>query len=1184
MARIHRYTKGKVTLSDTLVGTDVENQKATVNIPIAAIVDIAIDYFNVNGNGDGINQSLLDVTTSVDGAVESIATFQETVNTLTDETQAVVTQVTELNSIFNTNVDGTVTLNTSNITNFNETIASEGFASATSVDSLSSTVTQIINGEVVIDTYATIDQLANTTSTLTGSIATLEDTLTAGYQGYTNGILTTDAFAEAVRGVEVQATDSFASSTEYSNLKANFGTFDADGNLLTLSNAFASNVLNAYTDDTLATASDVSALQSSFGGYVQGELVSYSDTSAVNSLITTATADMATSADITALDSSLRSFVNGAISTASNAGITASYLTTVLADYAEATDLTTLEASIGTFDANGNITGLSTALSNQVTSAIATEGYAQVTDVNALKAEIGTFDANGNLTGLSTAFSNEVTDVIASENLASASSVTQLESTVNDNTATLTQTASTVSDINGKLQSSYGLNLTAGNAIAGMTFLADGQTNLSEINFVANTFKIDRPGGAISPFVVNADGTISLNGQVTFTNASTGQGIDFDDLETYLSENDFTTQNDLPDTSAFLDQAALAAYLQDQGYVTGNTAGITEVQLLNILSGQDVTEYAVINGSNITAGIIASGDFAMPINSALSGFSTAGMGINLDNSSIHAEQFYINADGTANFGGTHSAGSIGSWTVDSSGALKDGSSEIVLDPSGSYTEAGTEKLVLSSEDLPAISPSAAVSANFSFEPGTFPSAIGTSSASDDFNLDDYSGGARTGGVSATSGAKRYKYYLPDVTGVELGINAANNIKYDGYGGGTAEYSIPYGQGPSVGVSAALNTGAFGVQFGLQAEFGRDYGWGSITSTSPNSGGDSPGDEEFGGGISSPIDDTTALNYSSIPNQADVVGYDYEVKIVFKFYFVPTSDGRQATTLLKTEEKILTSGSATANLNEATPNILIPDNNNEYFGFNLNVPGDWASGQIEGSFTPAPPVGGEAGMGTAANPGEISVVAEYHYALTNIYAWSQNTTSSGYDTSVPWFYMQVVGQRYLSSGADLVNSFSNVLFTGASGKTNIGLNGIQVRGNKGFVAMGDVVPGTANAVAQVWGNAQVFGTLTSNTNQTFSDKNLKENINPISNALDTVSKLAPVSFNWKPDMRGIDLETRYGFIAQDIQEVLPTIVKEGEHLTLEHNNIISINTAAIKELVNEINELKEEIKTLKQNNG
>ena len=57
MARIHRYTKGKVTLSDTLIGTDVENQKATVNIPVAAIVDMAIDP--ANGMGAGQKKSIL---------------------------------------------------------------------------------------------------------------------------------------------------------------------------------------------------------------------------------------------------------------------------------------------------------------------------------------------------------------------------------------------------------------------------------------------------------------------------------------------------------------------------------------------------------------------------------------------------------------------------------------------------------------------------------------------------------------------------------------------------------------------------------------------------------------------------------------------------------------------------------------------------------------------------------------------------------------------------------------------------------------------------------------------------------------------------------------------------------------------------------------------------------------------
>jgi hypothetical protein len=712
-----------------------------------------------------------------------------------------------------------------------------------------------------------------------------------------------------------------------------------------------------------------------------------------------------------------------------------------------------------------------------------------------------------------------------------------------------------------------------------MTFLADGQTSLSEINFVANTFKIDRPGGAISPFVVNADGTISLNGQVTFSNASTGQGIDYADLSAYLTQYNYTTTSDLPDTSAFLDQAALGQYLQDNGYVTGNTAGITEVQLLNILNGTDTTVNTVIDGGTITTGIIANDTFAMPINSGLSGFSASGMGINLDGGSIHAEQFYINSDGSANFGGNHSAGSIGSWTVDSSGALKDGSSEIVLDPSGNYTEAGTEKLILSSENLPAISPSAAVSANFSFAPESLPNGLNSSTP----NYSSYRKTSATGYQSITSGSKRYKYSYPDLIGSLSGANAQNNISYDAYTGGTFEYVIPYGQGPNVQTQTE-SAAAFIATMGFQKGFGADYGWGSISSIPSQNTGDP--DDPFTGEAG---DDTGGLDYTSVPNVSGVAGLDYELKVTFRFSFVPDDLSNNLVKILHTEEKVLRTGTITRNLNEAIPALqfLYPQSSIEYFGLELAVPGNWDSGQIAGSFTPT---GADADVGTSSNPGKIAVAATYHYEITNMYIWAAAVPSNQSGeyllntTSQPWAYTYFNGRQYLSSGEDLYNSFSNVLFTGGGSKTNIGLNGMQIRGAKGYVAFGDVVPGSDNAVAQIWGNANVFGTITSNASRSFSDKNLKDNIIPISNALDTVSKLAPVSFNWKPDMRGVDLETNYGFIAQDVQGVIPSIVKDGKHLTLEHNNIISINTAAIKELVNEINELKEEIKTLKENNG
>ena len=1258
MARIHRYKQGNVSLLDTLVGTDVENQKATVNIPIAAVVDLAIDYFSTNGNGDGINQSLLDITTSIDGNTQSIATYQNIVNTLTNEFTSIVNRTETLESSFTTNVDGDITISTANITNFAETIAAEGFASATTLNSLSSTVTQIIDGVLVIDTYATIDQLANTTSTLTGSIATLEDTLTAGYQAYTDGILTTDAFASAVQGVEVQATDSFASSTQYTNLKANFGTFDANGNLLTLASSFANSVLTAYTDDTLATASDITTLQASFGTYVAGELATYSNTSATNSLIATATSDMATVQDLTTLEATLETYVDGAVSSSSTAGITASYLTTVLADYAEATDLTelqasigtfdangnitalsnafstqvtsavagegyattsslntlessltsyidgeiassstagitgsqlttvladyaeatdltALEASIGTFDANGNLTALSTAFANQVTSAVATDTFAEVSDLNELKAEIGTFDANGNLTGLSTAFSTELTDIIATENLASAQSVTDLTATVTQNNTTLTAGVSTnqsaIASVNGQLTASYGLNVTAGNAISGMTLLANGTTNLSEIKFVADKFSIEQPNGnSIAPFILNNDGSISLNGAVTFSNSSSGSGISQTDLQNYLTNNNYTTTSDLPTEFTTTD---LQNYLDNQGYESG---GIDSAQLATYLSnGGYITDQTTINGGKITTGIIASQNFAMPTNSLTSGYSINGMGINLDNNSIHAKQFYINSDGSANFGGIHSAGSIGSWTVDSSGALKDSSSEIVLDPSGAYTEVGTEKLVLSSEDLPAIAPSAGTSAQFS----TFPSPLtGTGLSNSAYQLSSRSGSTATSG----SNPKTNKYFFSDITGTIAGSNAQGNIAYDAYGGGDFTYTIPYGAGPTYGATSAVaqQLGAANITFGFQEEFGKDYGWGSIASESSgsSSGPSEEGGLDGGSGVDEPTGGDTQLDYDSIPNITDIAGFDYTLNVKFKFYFVPDNGGSNV--LLKTETKAVASGSISKDLRDATSVILTPNNNNTYFGVIGYVPGDWASGQIEGTYqAPA-----SSNIGTATNPGDILVESFYEFDFSNIYVWSAGTSTSGYDMTTPWAFIHPSIRSYLSSGEDLTNSFSNVLFTGATAKTNIGLNGIQVRGNKGFVALGDVVPGSANAVAQVWGNAQVFGTLTSNAARTFSDKNLKENIIPISNALDTVSKLEPVSFNWKPDMRGVDLGTRYGFIAQDIQEVIPTIVKEEEHLTLEHSNIISINTAAIKELVNEINELKDEVKTLKENNG
>ena len=101
----------------------------------------------------------------------------------------------------------------------------------------------------------------------------------------------------------------------------------------------------------------------------------------------------------------------------------------------------------------------------------------------------------------------------------------------------------------------------------------------------------------------------------------------------------------------------------------------------------------------------------------------------------------------------------------------------------------------------------------------------------------------------------------------------------------------------------------------------------------------------------------------------------------------------------------------------------------------------------------------------------------------------------------------------------------------------------------------------------------------------SDKRLKENIKPIESALDKVSKLQGVTFDWKDKEKEYDQfgkphklqewKNDIGFIAQDVQKVVPELVRENENgmLSMRHQGIAPILLEAIKELKAEIEELK-----------
>jgi len=98
--------------------------------------------------------------------------------------------------------------------------------------------------------------------------------------------------------------------------------------------------------------------------------------------------------------------------------------------------------------------------------------------------------------------------------------------------------------------------------------------------------------------------------------------------------------------------------------------------------------------------------------------------------------------------------------------------------------------------------------------------------------------------------------------------------------------------------------------------------------------------------------------------------------------------------------------------------------------------------------------------------------------------------------------------------------------------------------------------------------RVSGIATAQDFDALSDINFKENIFTINNALDKISNLRGVRFDWKESGK-----SSYGVIAQELQEVLPELVHGNDPKTVNYNGIIGVLIEAIKELKNEIEILK-----------
>ena len=128
-----------------------------------------------------------------------------------------------------------------------------------------------------------------------------------------------------------------------------------------------------------------------------------------------------------------------------------------------------------------------------------------------------------------------------------------------------------------------------------------------------------------------------------------------------------------------------------------------------------------------------------------------------------------------------------------------------------------------------------------------------------------------------------------------------------------------------------------------------------------------------------------------------------------------------------------------------------------------------------------------------------------------------------------------------------NSSTIVMADGNNGNRSIHNNSNQI----GFLKQ----DGNVGAYCDDSGNWTAVGNVTA-----YSDERLKENIKTIPNALETVKKLRGVSFERK-DFSGKGI----GVIAQEIEQVLPEVVVDGEYKSVSYGNIVGLLIEAIKEL-------------------
>ncbi len=199
------------------------------------------------------------------------------------------------------------------------------------------------------------------------------------------------------------------------------------------------------------------------------------------------------------------------------------------------------------------------------------------------------------------------------------------------------------------------------------------------------------------------------------------------------------------------------------------------------------------------------------------------------------------------------------------------------------------------------------------------------------------------------------------------------------------------------------------------------------------------------------------------------------------------------------------------------------------------------------------------------------------------AWGAFASASAFSASAA-----VVAQTNANSAA---GAFASASAFSASAATTYAQLAVANTFTGNQIINGTLTLSSSAAVElTVIGNQVITGSLTATGDVvafSTSDRRHKNNIVLISDALSKVTKLNGVTWEWNDDVDAATKETpKTGLIAQEVQEVLPEVVKERADgfLALDYSKTIGLLVEAIKEQQQQIHSLTLEIEKLKKDNS